>query len=74
MTNIDVKQVAQEVSARLEPIYQESILPAYEAAAEDDGKLSRTGAMTAEIEMLRQHLERYVTELVSEVVRRIGEA
>ncbi|WP_151737253.1 hypothetical protein [Paenibacillus tengchongensis] len=74
MSNIDVKQIAQEINARLEPKYRDSILPAYKAAADDDGKISRTGVMTVEIEMLRQYLELYVTELVSEVVRRIDEA
>lgn len=74
MPKIDVRQVAQQVSERLEPLYRESILPAYQATAEEDGTMTHISAMTAEIEMLRQYLERYVTELVSEVVHQLDEA
>ncbi|OME22213.1 hypothetical protein BSK63_31220 [Paenibacillus odorifer] len=74
MTKINVPQLAQETSARLEPVYRELVQTAYQAVADDDGSLSRTSAMTVEVEMLRQYLERYVSELVSEVVRQLDEA
>lgn len=71
LSSVDVTKIAGEVSKRLDPLYLESVKSGLAAVADEDGSISRTGLVTVEIEMLRRHLEQYVTELVSEVVRQI---
>lgn len=71
--NVDVSSIAKSISEEITPRYRESIHRMYEAAANDDGKLSKNDQLTAEIEALRMYLEAFTVSLVQKTVTKLAD-
>ena len=69
--DIDVYALSTRLSEELSAGYEQQVRDAIRDIADEDGKISKTAAATAEAFILRKHLEHFTTELIARVLDEI---
>lgn len=64
---IDVDAIADELSIELQAVYDEELKKIVDDEASELGKISERHLLTIEFHALKQHCERFSTELVKRV-------